>query len=210
MQKRMFSDLLFRKTDIEEFEKKPDFKKGDRLCPGAKQDQAQKEEGKAEGGVVEKPVEMEAEDFVRKLKVFYESNSEIKIQLPGKTAIAYNHAVLGFRDSGGQVWSNFLSILEDPDNPTYYTGTAYGDKAKMQRKKSYDVARKRLEAMNNKLIAFFKKEYGIQFPKKYKLYEQFPSDGPGIYRFKFRVGKRNEYGSERLPPNFSREKNEHD
>jgi hypothetical protein len=144
---------------------------------------------------------LDPEDFVRKLRIFYESDLEIKIQLPGKPAVSYNQGALGFHRSNGKVWNDFLLILQKPDDPTYDCGRAHGlayvDKSKLQRKQSYDVGQKRLAAMNAKLIAFFIKEYGIQFPKDYKIYEHLPNDPPGIYRFKFLVGgRKDDYSDE--------------
>jgi hypothetical protein len=161
-------------------------------------------EGKREGAPPSPKVnELDPEDFVRKLRVFYESDFEIKIQLPRKPPLSYNQAALGFHRSNGKVWNDFLMILQKPDDPTYQCGIAHGrayaDKSKLQRKKGYDVGQKRLAAMNKKLIAFFTKEYEIQFPKGYKIYEHLPNDGSGIYRFKFHVGGRKEAHSENFP-----------
>jgi hypothetical protein len=128
-----------------------------------------------------KPIPQAAnvDDFIRKLKIYFENDSEIKIQEPGKEAKIYNVHVLGFRNNRTKSWIAFIELLENQSH-IYNIGPSYV--------KDYDIKRKCLSQINKKLIDFFTKHYKIKFPQKYKLYEKAKSEGKGAYKFKFKVG----------------------
>lgn len=152
----------------------------------------------------EKRIPNDYENFVRKLRISCQSDSEIKIQAPGRLGKTYSCSSLGFRDEKTQEWKTLLDILQDPDH-LYNIGQAYkssgGDK---QRVKHYDNQLKRLNQISIKLSRFISKTYNRQMPKDFKIYEHHKSEKPGTYRFKFQVAddslknKYNRYSNEQL------------
>jgi len=133
----------------------------------------------------------DVEDFIKNLKVSYENYSEIKIQERGRSPVTYNCKMLGFRDETTEEWKTFLNILQEP-NFTYNVGKAYtysqdGSGFIKKRNEFYDRKQRRLKRINIKLINFFNKNYPLQIPRDFKLYERCVSDKPGTYRFKFQV-----------------------
>lgn len=142
-----------------------------------------------------------ADKFIKSVRLAYEDGSTITIQLPQKPAKPVTYTTLGFRDMG-KTWKAFIQVLQDPFNPTYDLGYAWKNgKIKSDRVKHYDASRKLLLEINKRLLNFFKNAYEIQIPVGYKLYEQRPSDRPGIYRFKFCVGATKETTDQLLPKN---------
>jgi len=135
----------------------------------------------ARKGVEPKPEsKFECEDFVRSLRVYYENIYEIKIQEPKKQPRTFNHGNLGFCQESTNEWKNFRNLIEGPDH-FYKVGSA-------KQRKPYDRKMKNLYSINKKLIAFLEKEYQLQIPKEFKIYERAPEEGAGVYRFKFLVG----------------------
>ena len=120
------------------------------------------------------------EDFVRSLRFYYGNDSEIKIQQPGRKAKTFTHNSLGFEASDTEEWKSFRRVIKGPE-PFYNVGPAAD-------RKTYDNNMKRLFRINEKLIEhYLKKECQLQVPKKFKLYEKTPEEGPGVYRFIFLV-----------------------
>jgi len=111
------------------------------------------------------------EDFIKNLRISYESDYDIKIQEPGKKSISYDHGLLGFRDTKIE-WRTLLDILKDPDH-------AYRIKS--------NAERKRLKRISAKIVKFLNKHFPVTIPEGYKLYELYRDKKPGTYRFKFKV-----------------------
>lgn len=137
----------------------------------------------------ESPHTLDHESFIRELRVSYENDSEIKIQLPGKTAVTYNCKNLGFRDGQTKTWKTFISILQEPVK-TYNIGPATQTSANIrQRIRSYDANLKILKEIDKKLREFLNNTYSLSLPRDFKLYERCPEEKTGTYRFKFQVGE---------------------
>jgi hypothetical protein len=136
----------------------------------------------------DKPISNDYEAFIRSLRVWFQSDSEIKIQVPERPAKIYNYDSLGFRDEKTKSWRTFLDILQDPDH-SYNIGPAHkisGDDK--QRVKNYSNQLKRLDQINIKLGKFISKTYNRQMPKDFKIYERLKAEKPGTYGFKFQIG----------------------
>lgn len=113
--------------------------------------------------------------FIRGLKVSYENDNEIRIQVPGQKAKCFNCEALGFRDNSTGEWKTLLDILQTP-NLTYSFGPAYtysedGAGKIKKANREYSVARKRIEEISKKLVLFFGKQYNLNAPKNYTIYE---------------------------------------
>ncbi|OEU66546.1 MAG: hypothetical protein BA863_19500 [Desulfovibrio sp. S3730MH75] len=121
--------------------------------------------------------------FIRELTVIPESDLEIKIKQPRKKLQTYNHERLEFRDNTTTEWTTFLGIL---DNSGSYTIGQAG-KSDTDMRKEYDKNLSYLRAIDKKLKTAFRKEFSLQFPVEYHLYELFKTEGHGVYKFKFRV-----------------------
>ena len=119
--------------------------------------------------------EADFDGFMRGLKVFYESDNEIRIQVPGQKAKCFNCEALGFRDNSTAEWQTLLDILRTPSlaysfGPAYtYSEDGAGKIKKANRE--YSAARKRIEEISKKLVAFFGKQYNFNAPKNYTIYE---------------------------------------
>lgn len=112
------------------------------------------------------------EVFVRKLRVSYESDSEIKMQEPRMPAKLYNCIALGFRDQRVKTWKMLLSILQAPDH-SWNIGSAHVNSGgKKQIVRYYSSQLKLLGQINIKLGNFIGNTYGRQMPKKFKIYER--------------------------------------
>jgi hypothetical protein len=121
------------------------------------------------------------EDFIKGLRISVENDQEILIQQPSKPKIPYRYTKVGFQ-TANKTWRDLLEILKDPEY-SYNLGTATSDRAK---RRDYDARRKRLDAINRKLVIFFKKEFPVDLPRKYKLYERDKTKRDGTYAFRFR------------------------
>jgi hypothetical protein len=133
------------------------------------------------------------EDFIRNLNISYESDLVIKIQepKPKKSSNLPDYKKLGFKHEETKEWKDFLGILREP-NHAYYLSPAYiysldGSRKIRTRNKSYDRKRKRLEAINKKLIDFFNDNYPVNIPEGYKLYEPCQIQKKRGYTFKFQM-----------------------
>lgn len=125
----------------------------------------------------------DVDGFIRELTVTPESDLEIKIKQPRKRPKTYNHEGLEFRDNMAEEWMTFLRILNNSGSYTVgqagTTGTAM--------RKEYDRKLSYLRAIDKKLKHAFQKDFSLQLPDKYHLYELFKEEGHGVYKFKFRV-----------------------
>lgn len=129
------------------------------------------------------------DSFIRGLKVSYESDREIKIQVPGQKAKCFNHEAFGFRDSTTLEWKTLIDILQTP-GLTYAFGPAYThseDGAGRIKKANleYSATRKRIESINKELVVFLVKQYNIKAPKNYMVYERLRGR-PGTVQLKFK------------------------
>jgi len=130
------------------------------------------------------------DDFIRKLRIDYENNSEVKIQEPRKGPKNYNYVSLGFRSNEDKIWNDFINILQYSPH-LYKLGPAhtFSDTFKKKmRNRDYDKKLRRLKIINEKLIEFFNNNSEVKIPENYKLYELCKEEGPGNYRFKFQHG----------------------
>ncbi len=175
-----FKDLMiFKLKDIEDFEKEHGYvrKSADsRITPKSEQ----------------------LEDFIKRLEFFYENDSEIKIKEPGKRAKSFGFDSLGFKNNQTKQWKSLIELLNDP-NHEFALGRA--GKKNSSESKTYYARRNILSSLNKKLIEFLRKEYSLQIPEGYKLYEKCPEKGSGIYKFKFNILKES-YSPKRLEAQF--------
>lgn len=159
---KVLSESLFRKEDLEKF-----------LPVQEKQ-------------ITEKPAKVtepiDFKDFISQTKISYESDIEIKIHAPGKNPKTYGFKTLGFRRDQDKGWKNLINILE--------TGFfVVGTYLKTGNNAEYDRQQKRLELVNQKLIAFFKQEYDLSIPANFRFFRLSSADPPGTYRAIFQIIK---------------------
>jgi len=125
---------------------------------------------------------------VSKLKISFDNDSTILVQSPQIPPIPYDCRQLGFRDHRTKTWRFFTEILTSHDH-TINFGIAYafpdGSWRNRVKNKDYDARWKLCDELNRKLLAFFKKEFGWEFAKGYKLYEKANPDQGDHRRFKF-------------------------
>lgn len=131
------------------------------------------------------------EDKVSRLKISFENDSTILIELPKRKPVEYKYSQLGFRSSETKTWKMFINILSSAPY-TFEFGTAYfyPDKNKStnrQKIRAYDAKWKLLDELNKKLLAFFRNEFAWEFPRGYKLYNYATLGNNGERRFKFIV-----------------------
>ena len=131
------------------------------------------------------------EDKVSRLKISFENDSTILIELPKRKPVEYKYSQLGFRSNETKTWKMFINILSSAPY-TFEFGTAYfyPDKNKStnrQKIREYDAKWKLLDELNKKLLAFFRNEFAWQFPLGYKLYDYATLGNNGERRFKFNV-----------------------
>jgi len=133
--------------------------------------------------------EPEYESFVRSLRVFYENDSEIEVQTPGKPSKSLNLSILGFQGKEAVPWKDFLNILQSPDH-TYSCGPSTLGKTHEARKNpKYSHRQKRLKSLSAKLIGGLNKVYQVGIPEKYSLFELVPGK-QGTYKPKFNIEDR--------------------
>ena len=131
------------------------------------------------------------EDKVSRLKISFESDSTILIELPKRKPVEYKYSQLGFRSNETKTWKMLINILSSAPY-TFEFGTAYfyPDKNKStnrQKIREYDAKWKLLDELNKKLLAFFRNEFAWEFPHGYKLYDYATLGNNGERRFKFIV-----------------------
>ena len=132
-----------------------------------------------------------AEEQMGKLMVQYENDSTIVVKAFKKPPIPYDCRQLGFRDNRAKGWRFLINVLEIPPH-TFNFGTAYtypdGSRRNRVKNKAYDAGWKVCDDLCKKLIRFFHKEFGMEFPRSFKLYEKLRTNHPGDRRFKFQIG----------------------
>ncbi|MFC1814350.1 hypothetical protein ACFL0M_00095 [Thermodesulfobacteriota bacterium] len=141
------------------------------------------------------------EDFIRQLRVYYENDHKIKIQEPGKKAITWTHGPLGFKNNESKEWKGFLYIIEYPPH-IFLLGPSSKTEAGLKiPNREYEKKRKRLFMIDKKLIAFFRREYSLQLPDKFKIYERCREEGrePINLSFKLKMMKKHK---KNLHPNM--------
>ena len=125
------------------------------------------------------------EEFVRKLRVWVECDTDINFRPFKRQKKTFSHAAMGFHFSTSCQWRALREIIEDGE---FSCGeAAYLGKGKTRdRVKFYDQRQKLLQIINKKLLAFLTKTYKIEFRKKYKIFEQLPEDTPGFIDLNFK------------------------
>jgi hypothetical protein len=127
------------------------------------------------------------ETFVKNIRISYENNNEIKIQLPGKKAGAVTCESLGLRDSKVLAWQTLLQIIQDPPH-IYDIGQSYKISSGIRvQNNEYHRKIKRLTYISLKMVEYFNKEYSVGIPKNYRLFETAKDKGTGKYRPIFSV-----------------------
>jgi len=130
------------------------------------------------------------EDQVSQVKVRFENDSTIVLELPGKPAAEYDYKQMGFRSQETKTWKMLLDILSTVPH-TFNFGVAYiypdGSKKNRQKCKDYDAKWKLLDELNKKLLVFFKREFNWNFPDGYKFYKIAVAGNDGDKVFKFMV-----------------------
>jgi hypothetical protein len=177
---KIIDKLLFKIEDVKEFEAKDGIHSKETL-----------EQEIFSASNQDETTDTDAEDFVRNLRVSYESDTEIKIQEPNRKGKIYNHVSLGFSSNETLEWKAFINILQD--SPHIYKLGPSKTFSDVFKKKipvlEYGRRQKRIRIIKNKLIIFFNKEYKIQLPEDFKLYELCKEKGAGKYKFKFQVSR---------------------
>jgi hypothetical protein len=135
-----------------------------------------------------KEQEADIDEIIRTLRITYESDNEIKIQVPNKKAKNEACDILGFRDNQTLTWKTLLEILEVPDH-IYDVGPAHIFSSGLKlRRSDYDKRVKCLKRISDKLINYLRKSHSLKIPDNYKLFEPAKSLGKGIFKPVFKVG----------------------
>lgn len=139
-------------------------------------------------------VRPEAEEFVRELRVSVECDTDINFQPFKRQKSTFSHAAMGFHYSTSKEWKALCDIIRDGK---FSCGEAayLGAGKNRDRIKFYDQSQKLLQIINKKLLAFLTKTYGIEFPKKYKIFDRRPGDRPRVYSPKFQTDKHQRDGN---------------
>jgi hypothetical protein len=147
----------------------------------------------------------DADKYISKIVIEYESDYEIKIKLPKKTAQTYPHHIVGFRKSTDLGWTTLIEIIKGsgrrysldcpahinvkftPIDSQQENGKKLrdADGSTRIRNREYDRKIQRLKDINQKLCTFFRDTLGLGIPNRYKLYELAKTEGRGVYCFKF-------------------------
>jgi len=131
------------------------------------------------------------EDKVSRLKISFENDSTILIELPKRKPVEYNYSQLGFRSNETKTWKMLINILSSAPY-TFEFGPAYfypekNKSTNRQKIREYDAKWKLLDELNKKLLAFFRNEFAWEFPHGYKLYDYATLGNNGERQFKFIV-----------------------
>ena len=131
------------------------------------------------------------EEKISHTRIVFESDSSILLELPGKPSVEYNCKQMGFRSQETKTWKMLVDILSSSPH-TFNFGVAYsypdGSKKNRQKCRDYDAKWKLLDELNKKLLVFFQREFGWNFPQGYKLYKEDVTARDGDKSFKFIVG----------------------
>ena len=132
----------------------------------------------------------ELENQISQVKVRFENDSTIILELPGKKSVEYNCKQMGFRSQETKTWKMLMDILSTAPH-TFNFGVAYiypdGSKKNRQKCKDYDAKWKLLDELNKKLLVFFKREFNWNIPNGYKFYKIAVTGNDGDKIFKFIV-----------------------
>lgn len=182
-QKSFFNDYFFLKSDIESFELEHGTatKQAGSIIDTCEAVKVQGSSKPKTIAVAQKIPLVDADTFIRSLRIYYVTDQEIKIGTDGRSKVLYTREALGFKKAP-KAWRELLKILKSSHH-LYYTGTAHG--ADRQRRTTYDVNQKTLRLINDKILSFLNNTYPIQLPKGFKIYEHPVSERPGTYKFKF-------------------------
>lgn len=116
-----------------------------------------------------------SENLIKNITLYKESDNEIKIQQKGRPHKIINlHARLGKRQK-----RLLMDVLDDPYHFFCVRSSI--------KRKQYDRERNLLKQVNRKLVDLFNKEFQINLPNDFKLYELVKSEQAGTYKFKFRI-----------------------
>jgi len=130
------------------------------------------------------------EEKITHTRMVFESDSSILLELPGKPSVEYNCKQMGFRSQETKTWRMLIDVLSSSPH-TFNFGVAYiypdGSKKNRQKCKDYDAKWKLLDELNKKLLVFFQREFGWNFPQGYKLYKGAATAKDGDKSFKFIV-----------------------
>ena len=130
------------------------------------------------------------EKQVSQVKVMFENDSTIIVELPGKPAVEYNCKQMGFRSQETKTWKMLIEVLSNVPH-TLNFGVAFiypdGSRKNRQKCKDYDAKWKLLDELNKKLLVFFKREFNWNFPNGYKFYKIAVTGNDGDKVFKFMV-----------------------
>ncbi len=111
------------------------------------------------------------EEFIRRLRVWSEFDTEIKIQKPGKKPYIANNDNLEFKNTNTKAWKALIAVLKDPKHIIYYD-------------KNMSAEKQIFLEIERKLLKNFSKILEIEFPKDFKLVESIKGE-KGKRRFKF-------------------------
>lgn len=146
--------------------------------PFSWEDQPEPEKAKGEAG----EDKANGDAFIRSLTVSLINESEIKIKEPGKKyrVFDYKHAI----DLSDKQWSLFKSVLEDNEH-SFLLGPKY---IKTKGGKKDNSERKMWYRLGKSLVGFLKKEYPINIPKRYVIFENIDKKkNDNSKKFKFEI-----------------------
>lgn len=112
------------------------------------------------------------DDQIKNLTIRYENDTQITMQQKNKAKIPVALENLQFKGVG-VTWNNFLKVLQDP--PLHYWRCPEG------------ADKKQIKVISDRLIEWISKNFNINFPDKYRLYEIDRTKEPGTYSFKFKI-----------------------
>lgn len=129
----------------------------------------------------EKPLSEKVDDFegfIRGLKVSYESDEEINIKEPKKSAKSWRNDQLCF-STRGKYWQTLIDLLKQGDDGFIIRQT------KSVQGKTISVKGDHIKEINKRLIQFFEKQFNFTAPKGFKIYNK--DKGTGVCKFTFNV-----------------------
>ena len=169
---RVLTESLFRKADLEKF------------LPAQKKLTTEK--------LAKVTGHKEFNDFISKTKIGYESDTEIKIHVPGRPPAIWSFKKLGFRSYQDKGWQDLLSIL---NTGFFSVGSSVSCKVALTSHNfqegtantNYDKLQKCLDSVNRKMTEFFKREYGLNISEGVKFFLSSRSERAGTYRPVFQI-----------------------
>jgi hypothetical protein len=152
---------------------------------------------------ISKEVLNKLEGMVGNIEFIYEDNSTIKIKSnENDNPKFYSWEELGFKSNNVKTWKLLLEILQYPNYGISF-GQAYsypdGTYKNRLKNKYYDSQWKICDELCKKLKEFLRVEYKFELPNSFKLYKTCNLNGPGKFRFKFKIKKSNYEKSREKP-----------